>query len=67
MKVLGSIINKQKLRIIQIYLQANNTQLQVRIVLEKEILQHLCFAHSCNYHTILMGDFNIDINNSLVN
>ncbi len=59
--------NKQKLRIIQIYLHANNAHLSARLELEKEILRHLQFAHTRNYHTIVMGDFNVDIDNSDVN
>src|SRR6266498_1186851 len=50
--------NKQKLRIIQIYLHANNTQLMAHLALEKEILLHLRFTHTHNYHTIIMRDFN---------
>src|SRR6266498_3906072 len=59
--------NKQKLRIIQIYLHANNAHLSVRLELEKEILIHLQFAHTRNYHTIIMGDFNMDIDNPALN
>ncbi len=59
--------NKQKLRIIQLYLYANNAHLSARLELEKEILQHLRFAHTRNYHTIVMGDFNIDIDNPSLN
>ena len=59
--------NKQKLRIIQIYLHVNNAHLSARLELEKEILQHLRFAHTRNYHTIVMGDFNIDIDNPSLN
>src|SRR6266542_3156426 len=59
--------NKQKLRIIQIYLHANNAHLSARLELEKEIIQHLRFAHTRNYHTIVMGDFNVDIDNPALN
>ncbi len=59
--------NKQKLRIIQIYLHANNAHLPARLELEKEILLHLQFAHTRNYHTIIMGDFNVDIDNLTLN
>ena len=38
-----------------------------RLALEKEILRYLCFTHTCNYHTIVMGDFNIDIDNPCLN
>src|SRR6266498_4605242 len=59
--------NKQKLRIIQLYLHANNAHLPARLELEKEILLHLRFAHTRNYHTILMGDFNVNIDNPSLN
>ena len=59
--------NKQKLRIIQIYLHANNAHLSARLELEKEILLHIQFAHTRNYHTIIIGDFNVDIDNPAVN
>jgi len=59
--------NKQKLRIIQIYLYANNAHLSDRLELEREILLHLQFAHNRNYHTILMSDFNVDIDNPALN
>ncbi len=59
--------NKQKLRIIQIYLQANNAQLTAWLALEKEILQYLHFAHSHNYHTIIMRDFNVAIDDPSLN
>jgi len=59
--------NKQKLRIIQLYLHANNAHLPARLELEKEILLHLQFAHTRNYHTIIMGDFNVDIDNLTLN
>ncbi len=59
--------NKQKLRIIQIYLHANNAHLSARLELEKEILLHLQFAHTRNYHTIIMDDFNVDIDNLALN
>src|SRR5215216_2314883 len=56
--------NRQKLRIIQIYLPSNTHTLadhQHRLKIQQKILDLILEAKSKNYHHIVMGDFNIDI------
>ena len=56
--------NKIKLRIFQVYLQANSTspaELAERIVLQQYIINQINNAKQKNYHVIIMGDFNIDV------
>ncbi len=55
------------MRIIQIYLQVNNIKLTECLKLKKEILQYICYSHNHNYHLIIMGDFNIDIDDLSIN
>ncbi len=56
-----------KLRIFNIYLQANNTHIQQWLVLEKEILNHIQQAYHHQFRIIVMGDFNVDVDNSSIN
>ena len=56
-----------KLRIFNIYLQANNTHIQQWLVLEKEILNHIQQAYHHQFRIIVMGDFNVDVDNSHIN
>ncbi len=59
--------NKVKLRIFNIYLHANNTHIQQSLTLEKEILDHIQQAHRRQFRIIVMGDFNVDVDNSYIN
>ncbi len=59
--------NKVKLRIFNIYLHANNTHIHQRLVLEKEILDHIQQAHHYQFRIIIMRNFNIDIDNLHIN
>ena len=36
-------------------------------MLEKEILDHIQQAHHRQFRVIVMGDFNVNVNNSLIN
>ena len=55
--------NKTKLRIIQVYLPANTSdreQIELRIELEKIIIDIIIEAQSKAFHVTLMGDFNFN-------
>src|SRR3990170_1255500 len=53
--------NKKKLRIFQIYLHANNSDIQSRVLLQNEIILKIEAAKQKGFEIIVMGDFNIDI------
>src|SRR5215216_8026885 len=56
--------NRQKLKIIQIYLPANTHTApdhQYRLKVQQKVLDLIIEAKTKNYHHIVMGDFNIDI------
>jgi len=59
--------NKVKLRIFNIYLQANNAHIQQSLLLEKEILEYIQQAHRCQFRIIVIGDFNVNVDNSYIN
>src|SRR3990170_2543454 len=53
--------NKKKLRIFQIYLHANNSDIQSRVLLQNEIILKIEAAKQKDFDIIVMGDFNIDV------
>src|SRR5688572_8276519 len=53
--------NKKKLRIFQIYLHANNSDIQSRVLLQNEIISKVETVKQKGFEILVMGDFNIDI------
>src|SRR3989337_4166884 len=53
--------NKKKLRIFQVYLHANNSDIQSQVLLQNEILLKIETAKQKGFEILVMGDFNIDI------
>src|SRR6266498_402368 len=59
--------NKQKLHIIQLYLHANNQQINQKQILEREIINHLTKAKQKQYHLLFIEDFNVNVDNTSSN
>ena len=51
---------KQVLRIIQLYLHSNKSQIKERCILQQTILTIIKQALSKHYHVIIMSDFNVN-------
>src|SRR6266511_908311 len=53
--------NKKKLHIFQVYLHANNKDIQSRVLIQNDIISKIEDAKQKGYECIVMGDFNVDI------
>ena len=52
--------NKKRLRIFQVYLHANNKDIQSRVLIQNDIISKIEEAKQRGYECIVIGDFNVD-------